>query len=104
MWLYEGSEVWGVVYELSDSDLARLDDSEGYHEDRKVNAYVRREGTVLPGGDEEKPMQVWIYFAVRQKNPPLPNAEYKALIVNGARFWGLPPEYVRTLEGIQTQD
>jgi len=33
--------------------------------------------------------------------PPLPNADYKRLIVEGARFWHLPDDYVREMETIE---
>lgn len=33
-----------------------------------------------------------------EKSPPLPNAAYKALIVNGAEHWRLPKEYVAELK------
>jgi hypothetical protein len=56
---------------------------------------------VLLDGDERRPLTVFTYFAERQSGPPRPNAEYKALIIAGARYWNLPDDYVATLENIE---
>lgn len=46
------------------------------------------------------PAAGWAYFANQENNPPLPSAEYTELILSGARYWGLPEEYLRELEQI----
>jgi hypothetical protein len=91
------SVVWGVVYEVTEYDLAVLDIKEGYRPSRSVedNSYNRRTGKVFQNNDETN------YFAVPQENPPLPNQEYKDLILNGARHWELPADYITELEKIQ---
>ena len=94
-------QVWGVVYEIADIDIRQLDTKEGYKPGRDKNAYCRRECLVFLEGDEERPLTVCTYFACRQPNPPLPNAEYKGLIVTGARYWHLPEEYIHELETIE---
>lgn len=101
----QGSDVWGVVYGITDSDLARLDNCEGYSENKRPEdcAYVRRKEQVLEDGRDDKPLTVWIYFANPQPNPPLPNIEYKRLIVEGAKHWCLPAAYITRLEQIVTQ-
>ena len=92
----EGHDVWGVVYEIIDpQDLDRLDRYEGV-----PNAYTRRSITVFLRGIPEQPVDVETYFAVKEPNTPLPSVEYKALIVRGAKFWRLPPEYIDELERI----
>jgi len=97
------SVVWGAVYEITEYDLAILDWNEGYRPSRSAesNAYNRRIGTIYQDGDETKPLAVEIYFAVPQENPPLPNQDYKDLIVNGARQWKLPADYIAKLELIE---
>lgn len=97
------SVVWGVVYEITEYDLAVLDVKEGYRPSRSAesNSYNRRTGTVFQNGDETKPLNVEIYFAVSQENPPLPNQTYKDLIVNGAKHWNLPADYIAELETIE---
>jgi hypothetical protein len=46
-------------------------------------------------------MNAWVYLAERQREAPLPNADYKRLIVEGARFWHLPNEYTEDFERIE---
>jgi hypothetical protein len=38
-----------------------------------------------------------------QLDPPLPSDNYKELIVNGAKYWNLPADYIRQLESIHTE-
>ncbi len=92
-----GQIVWGVVYDIPDTEMPDLDSKEGVNS----NSYVRRPGTVYRDGDETKLLNTEIYFAVPQQNPPLPNQAYKDLIVNGAKYWKLPPDYIVNLENIQ---
>jgi len=93
----EGQAVWGVVYQIPEAEMAGLDKKEGINS----KSYVRRVGTVDRDGDESMPISVQIYFAAPQDNPPLPNQEYKDLIMNGARHWNLPAEYIAELENIE---
>jgi hypothetical protein len=44
---------------------------------------------------------VSLYLANQEKNPPRPNAEYKRLIVEGAKYWKLPDDYISVIETIQ---
>lgn len=97
----QGKDVWGVVYEIDDVDVGRLDASEGYRPGRADNSYRREERHVFMDDDDQKPMAAFTYIAIPQKDPPLPNAEYKQLIVSGARFWHLPEAYIRELEAIK---
>ena len=98
-----GREIWGVVFELSEADVLRMDESEGYQPGRplEANCYVREQRQVYRGGKAGEPLVVWLYFANRQPNPPLPNAAYKRQLVEGARFWRLPEEYQAQLRQIQ---
>jgi hypothetical protein len=82
--------VWGVVYDVTDLDVEVLDSFEDYKPGRRTNSYVRRECLILRDGDAQRPMVVSSYFGVADVSPPLPNAEYKQLIVSGARHWRLP--------------
>jgi gamma-glutamylcyclotransferase (GGCT)/AIG2-like uncharacterized protein YtfP len=97
----DGAQVWGVVYEINDLDVSRLDLWEGFSPGRDKNSYYRRECLVLLDGDKKRPVTVTAYFADPQPNPPLPNAAYKNLILTGARYWHLPEEYIRELEQIE---
>jgi cation transport regulator ChaC len=97
----QGQVLWGVVYEITAPDIEKLDSSEGYREGRNKNSYLRRECKVWLDGIGLQPLSVFIYFADRQPNPPLPSIDYKTLLLSGARHWHLPNEYVRGLEAIK---
>jgi gamma-glutamylcyclotransferase len=95
-----GQSVWGVVLEMSDSDLAALDGHEGVH--AKPPAYVRKNVQVLASGGH---LVDAITYEVFTKAPSeyAPNAEYLGLIIAGARKWGLPQDYQEALANITTQ-
>ena len=99
-----GQEIWGVVFDISEEDLRRMDESEGYQPGRpsNENAYFREQREVLRDGKQDQPVLVWLYFANRQPDPPLPNAAYKKQLVDGAKFWGLPEAYQAQLRRIET--
>jgi gamma-glutamylcyclotransferase (GGCT)/AIG2-like uncharacterized protein YtfP len=99
-----GHDIWGVVFDISEADLGRMDESEGYQPGRPLseNAYIREQREVCRDGKAGEPMRVWLYFANRQPNPPFPNLAYKQQLVEGARFWGLPEEYQEQLRRIET--
>ncbi len=96
-----GHSLWGVVYQVPESELAFLDSAEGFRPGRGHNSYWRRECMVFQEGDEDRPLQVEAYFAEREPNPPLPNQAYKDCILAGARHWRLPAEYIAELEAIE---
>lgn len=85
-----GKEVWGVVYQVDDGDLFGLDAFEdGY----------RRE-TLVVHDETGQRFDVLVYIAQLERNVPPPNAEYKRLIVEGAKHWGIPRIYLAMLETI----
>ena len=92
-----------MVYEIEDGDIPRLDACEGFHEGRSTekNAYNRAPLDVLPEGDDQEPMGVVTYVAVRQEKPPLPNGAYMRQIIEGAKFWSLPSDYIEQLEQVE---
>jgi hypothetical protein len=98
-----GRSIWGVVFEVTEADLGCLDASEGYRPTGALseNAYVRKQGKVCRDGKPDEPLVVWLYFANRQPNPPLPNAAYKRQLVEGASYWRLPEEYQAELGRIE---
>ena len=87
-----GKEVWGAVYNVSDADLIVMDSFE--------DGYRREILTVNPIDDGDKPIDVLVYVAEIESNVPLPNAEYKRLILAGAKHWRLPSAYLTMLESI----
>lgn len=98
----QNAEVWGAVFEINERDIGRLDRSEGFSPGRVQNSYTREERHVFSDGDSKKPLATWVYIAQREDEPPLPNDVYKRLIVEGAKFWHLPPHYITKLEKIET--
>ena len=88
-----GGEVWGIVYDVSDRDFLTLDGFEDGYRREKVFVYDRNDGL--------HPIEVLVYVAAREDDVPLPNPEYKRLILAGARHWRLPPDYCAMLEQIE---
>jgi gamma-glutamylcyclotransferase len=90
----EDSNVWGVLYTISDADLGSLDRGEGagYY---RTKLPVR----VTGGGITE----AWVYLASRTMDAPAlrPYTWYKRFLVEGAREHSLPPEYIAELERIE---
>ncbi len=98
-----GSAIWGVIYDISESDFDCLDRNEDYSPNRPVNenAYWREQRTVYRDGSAHHPLLVWLYFANRQPNPPPPNAAYLRQLVEGAKHWQLPRYYIEHLQQIK---
>ncbi len=90
----KGREVWGVVYDVSDEDLAILD--------RYEDGYRREILPVCALGDGKQPLSVLVYVAEVEKEVPPPNAEYKRLMIEGGKHWNLPADYLAALEALQT--
>ncbi|KWX67548.1 poly-gamma-glutamate hydrolase family protein [Mycobacterium sp. NAZ190054] len=84
-----GGEVHGVVWQLSDRDLATLDSAEG------VPVRYRRDAlTVMT---EHGPSTAWVYIDHRvEAGPPRPG--YLERILAGARHHGLPGSWIQFLE------
>ncbi len=76
-----------------------MNEAEDFVPGRADNGYTRKQSYVYPNGDDGRPLPIYLYFAERQKNPPLPSDAY---IVEGAKHWNLPNEYVEHLEQIVT--
>ncbi|HEY1373721.1 MAG TPA: gamma-glutamylcyclotransferase family protein [Candidatus Binatia bacterium] len=90
-----GSEVWGIVYDIDSDDLTLLDGFE--------DGYRREKAAVLLAADERS-VEAWIYIAEKEECPPLPNAVYKRLMLEGAKHWGLPEPYLVYLEAIEAAE
>src|SRR5262245_12499837 len=88
-----GSAVWGIVYDVSEPDLIVLDSFE--------DGYWREKLLVSASGDSQRSVEVLVYIAEKEDNVPLPNSEYKRLILEGARHWKIPESYCSMLEQIQ---
>lgn len=90
------SHVLGAVYQLSCSDLARLDECEGV-----PKRYRREELSVSPLGqssDQDIAQTAWVYIAVAQPDGPFrPSKRYLCTMISGAREHGLPEDYIEEI-------
>ena len=90
--------VWGIVYDIIESDRRQLDDREGV----VGRAYRPREVLVHPHGDNDQRVMVLTYTISdpRGMDQP-PSREYLGYLLRGARHWGLPADYIAQLERIE---
>ena len=95
-----GEAVHGVLYRITDEDLAELDLYEAVAE----GMYRREMIGVWPVGDPN-PQQAWTYIALPDpQGPSPPSRAYLDVILLGARHYGLSPAYIQQLEAIRTAD
>ena len=90
--------VWGVVYDITDSDRRQLDARETV----AIHAYRPKEVLVHPHGDIEQRVMVLTYSASDPadiERPP--TREYLDYLLRGARRWDLPADYITQLERIE---
>ena len=96
-----GTSVWGIGYDLTESDLAALDRYEGVRapEDQH-NLYDRQTVFVELSRPEDgsipRRVRAWCYIA-RTANPAPPSRRYLDAVRAGARHHRLPDEYVAVL-------
>ena len=83
-----GGAVWGVLYALPKVAWPRLDTFEEGYTRTQVEVVTTR-GTRVEAG---------VYMSERITDDPVPFEWYRALLLEGAREHGLPPEYVALLE------
>ena len=99
-----GANVWGVVYELSETDVAALDRYEGFVAEASPNNLYDREQmwvelTRADDGSIPRRVRAAIYLP-RQANPARPSQRYLDAILTGARHHHLPDEYIAKLRQI----
>ena len=82
---FDGTQVHGVVWQLSDHDLAALDSAEGVPE-----RYRRNRLTVQT---DDGPSDAWVYIDHRV-NPGPPRPGYLERIIDGAEHHGLPQRWI----------
>lgn len=92
-----GRCVWGVLWELGDEDLRRLDGFEGVAAGR----YRREAVTVTWQG---KPVSALCYRVSSPVGEGKPSPRYRHTLLEGAREHGLPHSYVAMLEALPTDD
>ena len=83
----KGSNVWGLVFKLSDMDLERLDRYEGYHKNQ-ASLYKRWQTIInTPKGHIS---DVWVYTVVEKQKFVQPTLEYLQIIKDAAARWDFP--------------
>ncbi|XP_028820051.1 gamma-glutamylcyclotransferase a [Denticeps clupeoides] len=85
-----GEEVWGIVWRLSNQHLATLD--------RQEQVYSPLQVTV----DTDAGQLLCRTYRMNDFRPCLPSPHYKQVLCLGALQNGLPPDYRRKLESIET--
>ncbi len=94
----EGDEVWGLVYELTEEDLANLDVFEGH-----PTHYKRFTTSVENEFSEQKSVEA--YAVVNKSKTPLaPSAEYHGILVRTAQKYQYPDVYQKLLASIAVQN
>ena len=77
-----GDKVLGGLYDIAETDMARLDRAEGCPaESRRLNIIVFR--------DTGESVEAFTYIGSRQAEEAKPSAEYLKIIQQGYREWGL---------------
>lgn len=94
-----GERVFGVAYRVGGRELRLFD----CKEDHPTSYRRGEEGEPVLLLDSQEEVAAWVYVAnATSPDPVWPTAEYKAVLLEGARYWGLPPGYIATLEMIPT--
>ncbi|XP_026204620.1 gamma-glutamylcyclotransferase a [Anabas testudineus] len=89
-----GSEVWGVIWTLSNEDLTSLDNQEGVN----LGLYTPLEVSV----ETDKGLMLCRTYQMNNFHACRPSPQYKQVVCLGAEQNGLPAEYLKRLEVIQT--
>ncbi|XP_043825259.1 gamma-glutamylcyclotransferase [Dromiciops gliroides] len=90
-----GDEVWGVVWKMHVKNISSLDKQEGV----ETGTYIPIQIDVY--SQEGKALNCRCY-QMKDYVPAAPSPQYKKVICKGARQNGLPSEYQRKLEEIET--
>jgi hypothetical protein len=103
------STVWGVVYEVSESDMLIMDSFEDGYSRYKQFVYRVAIADAKPQLQPEPSgapsmLEVIVYIAPKETGVPLPNAEYKRLMLEGARHWQLPADYCLMLAQLKAAE
>lgn len=83
----QGSEVWGVCYEIDESDLITL-------KEKYENGYNLIEVEIYHE-NYERNVKAKTFKSKKIINNVAPSDDYREIILCGAEEWGLPIEYIR---------
>jgi AIG2-like family len=98
-----GAVVWGALYEVPDWDVPILDGIFGFNPDGSpnLNEHARREIEV-ERPNRPHPTVANTYVASPQGPTKHPTPAYMTVILDGARYHGLPKAYIGALQAVRT--
>ncbi|KAK5925922.1 gamma-glutamylcyclotransferase-like [Pseudochaenichthys georgianus] len=91
-----GAEVWGVIWTLSNKNLPSLDKQEGVHE----SYYSPLELSV----ETDKGLLLCRTYQMNNFHACPPSPQYKQVVCLGAEQNGLPVDYLKRLQAIETNN
>jgi gamma-glutamylcyclotransferase (GGCT)/AIG2-like uncharacterized protein YtfP len=91
---YPGHITRGVIYDIPDEDMVRLDEMESVPQ----GLYKREAFLVL--GEEGRWHKADLYRVVKPEGPFIPARSYIELMIKGVEEHGLAPEYRKELTGL----
>ena len=88
-------KVWGILVELNDDDLEKMDMHEGH-----PNHYERKKLDLF--SENSSHVSAYIYTAHPKciVKGQLPRSEYLGHIIKGAKMCGLPSDYINAIEAL----
>ena len=92
-----GAEVWGVLYELSATELDRFDAWQGVKLDGGGSYFHTPVDVITPDGQA---LDALAHRKAEQGPPQPPSRQYLDFILAGARAHGLPNDHVERLQAI----
>lgn len=93
-----GRIVRGIIYDVPDEEMVKLDGVEGVPE----GIYFRQ--TIIVVDEQGRPVKATAYRTTNPRGPYKPRRKYLDLMIKGARKHGLNEEYINELERIETLD
>ncbi len=94
--------VWGVVWRVTAEHIDTLDRLEGHRPGEDAYRRIDRQVEVADGPRAGSLLEVQTYEVARKIPFVRPKESYLALIIAGARHWGLPSGWLRELEAVET--
>lgn len=91
-----GEDVWGLVFEINESDLSALDKYEGY-----PTAYDRFAAGIE--SEDRVFQEVWVYTVRKKREFIAPNRDYVDIIRRAACELGFPKSYRDMLDRIEVR-
>ena len=91
----EGQEVWGVLYEITNREMIRLNSTEG------VPGGAYRPTWLTVEDMDGREVHAMTYVAQGKAVDGRPSHRYISLLRDGARAHGLPEAWVRHLEAVE---